>query len=237
MGAISFSADPKLLTLLSESLGIRNFAETGTYLGDTLEMALSLFPECHSAELSQNLYAAAAKRFAGRPGVHLFHGGSPDFLMANRDQFAAIPTVFWLDAHWCSGGDTAGMESQSPLIEELHAIGRLHPKSVVLIDDARLYLATPQAPHRVSDWPDFHAVVLAILKLSPVHRLMVWNDVILFYPETVSGAMKEFTAQNGTDWLVLTHHAREFEKRPRGVMAKLRRLAKRLEHKLMGKPV
>jgi hypothetical protein len=234
MGAISFSADPELLKLLRESLGIQTFAETGTYRGDTLEMASGLFPECHSAEMSDELYAAVAKRFAGRAGVDLFHGGSPEFLRANHERFAAVPTLFWLDAHWCSGENTAGMESQSPLIDELRAIGRLHPKSVVLIDDARLYLATPPAPHRVSDWPDFHAVVQALLELSPTHRLMVWNDVILFYPEAVSGVVKEFTGRHGTDWLVLAHHARAFANRPRGVKAKLRRAGQRLRRKLWG---
>jgi len=121
------------------------------------------------------------------------------------------------------------------LIDELRAIGRLHPKSAVLIDDARLYLATPPAPHRVSDWPDFHAVVQALLELSPTHRLMVWNDVILFYPEAFSGVVKEFAGRCGTDWLVLAHHARSFASRPRGLKAKLRRAGQRLRRKFWGK--
>jgi hypothetical protein len=187
-----------------------------------------LFPECHSVEMSEPLYEAASRRFAGVPGIHLFHGGSPQFLAAHQAQFAAVPVVFWLDAHWCSGEHTAGGESQSPLIDELRAIGRLHARSVVLIDDARLYLATPLAPHRVADWPDFHAVVQALLALSPTHRLMVWNDVILFYPEAIRDALKQFTGRHGTDWLVLAHHARSYIERPRGLTARLRRLGRRL---------
>jgi hypothetical protein len=228
MGAISFSADPELLRMLRDALGITTFAETGTYRGDTLDMASGLFPECHSVEMSGPLFEAAASRFSGRPGVHLFHGGSPEFLTVNRERFAAVPVVFWLDAHWCSGENTAGIESQSPLIDELRAIGRLHANSAVLIDDARLYLATPLAPHRVADWPDFHAVVQALLALSPTHRLMVWNDVILFYPESISAAMKQFTGRHGTDWLLLAYQARKFADRPRGLKARLRRAGQRL---------
>src|SRR5947199_2312443 len=138
-------------------------------------------------------------------------------LRAHRDRFAALPVFFWLDAHWCVAEQTAGADSQSPLIAELEAIGKLHKQSVVLIDDARLYLCPPPAPHRFADWPDFHAILTGLQALSAHHRLMVLNDVILFYPQSMQAEMSSFAHKQGVDWLVIANGWRQFElKRRRG---------------------
>jgi hypothetical protein len=229
MGAISFSLDQRLLNLLTSVLPLQTFVETGTFKGETLRLACPLFKECHSVELSPKLYRAAVKQFGGQAGVHLHHGPSPEFLRAKRDRFASVPTLFWLDAHWCVAEQTAGGESQTPLLAELEAIHALHPQSVLLIDDARLYLCPPPAPHRAGDWPDFHAVVQALLPLSRGHRLMVLNDVILFYPENLRAAVSAYAWEHGTDWLILAQDAREFRRpRDRRLKARLNRLVSRL---------
>ena len=93
------------------------------------------------------------------------------------------------------------------LLGELAAIGTLHRDSVVLIDDARLYLCAPPAPHRFDNWPDLHAIVSALLKLSASHRLLILNDVLIFHPDSVRSAMAEFAHTQGTDWLLLAMYA------------------------------
>jgi hypothetical protein len=85
-------------------------------------------------------------------------------------------------------------------MQELKAIGSLHPASTVMIDDARLYLAPPPHPHRVSEWPDLQDVVGILYGLSGNHRLMVLNDVILFYPESVAGSLRSYAVENGVDY-------------------------------------
>ncbi|HYQ70464.1 MAG TPA: glycosyltransferase, partial [Gammaproteobacteria bacterium] len=114
-----------------------------------------------------------------------------------------------LDAHWCCADATAGSDSQTPLLEELQAIGSLQPSSVLLIDDARLYLSSPPEPHRLADWPDFHAVVLALLALSQQHRLMVYNDVIIFYPQALRSELSDYTHKHGRDLLRIMRDARK----------------------------
>jgi hypothetical protein len=224
MGAISFSLDERLLNLLTEALPLQTFVETGTFKGETLRLAFPLFEECHSVELSPELYEAAIRQFGSQTGVHLYHGPSPEFLRARRDRFASVPTLFWLDAHWCVAEQTAGGESQSPLLAELEAINALHPQSVLLIDDARLYLCPPPVPHRSGDWPDFHSVVQALLLLSPRHRLMVLNDVILFYPDSLRAVVSAYAREWGGDWLVIASDARKYRRRK----ARWRRVASRL---------
>ena len=171
MGAISFSLDERLLRFFKAQLPLELFVETGTFRGDTLALARPFFQRCLSVELSPELHRQAQARFAGVEGVEVLCGPSPELLRARQAGHQAIPTLFWLDAHWCVAEHTSGEESQSPLLGELRALGGLHRDSVVLIDDARLYLCPPPQPHRFADWPEWHDIVRTLLELSPGHRL------------------------------------------------------------------
>lgn len=207
VGAINFSIEEGLLELLSSKLPLTGFVETGTFRGDTLAVASRYFPELYSVEMSEGFYRAATERFRGQSGVHLNLGNSPDFLRQNRKDFTSRALLFWLDAHWCCADETAGSDSQSPLLDELQAIGSLHPFSALLIDDARLYLSPPPEPHRLADWPDFHEVVMALLALSPDHRLMVYNDTIIFYPQVLRSELSDYAHHHGHDLLRLMRDA------------------------------
>lgn len=200
MGAINFSIDPQLLELLRLKTGAECFVETGTFEGESLNIAAKLFPECHSVEISPDYHRKAQERFAGAPGISLALAPSPEFLHQHREYFASRATVFWLDAHWCAAKHTGESDGQSPLMRELRALRPLHPQSTILIDDARLYLAPPPAPHRVGEWPDFHEVVKCLLETSRRHRLMVLNDVIFFYPEEAGNCIRDYAVQNGIDY-------------------------------------
>lgn len=210
MGAINFSLDPQLVEFLTGVLPLKLFVETGTFKGDSLRIAQRFFPECHSVELSDALYKEVSEAFCGQPGIHLHHGASPAVLGTMRERLAQTPALFWLDAHWCVADNTAGSDSQSPLLQELDAIGALHPQSVLLIDDARLYLCPPPKPHRLSDWPDFHAIVQRLLAMSRTHRLMICNDVIVFHPQEIERLLAEHAHQHGVDWLILAQAATLF---------------------------
>jgi hypothetical protein len=208
MGAVTYSIDEKLLRFLTREIGAEIFVETGTYRGDSLAIAHPCFPECHSVELSPELYQAAVARFEGTPGLHLHLGSSPEVLIGLRSRRQEQPVVYWLDAHWCAVDQSAGEDAQSPLLEELEAIGHLHADSTVLIDDARLYLCTPPEPHRISDWPDLHDVLPALQSIGNGHRLTVFNDVIVFYPARIAAAMSLHIREQAVDWLELSRAAR-----------------------------
>lgn len=213
MGAIHFSLDEKLVRFFTEKLPVKTFVETGTFRGDTLAMARRYFLDCHSAELSQELHDAACKRFTDDASIHLHQGPSQDFLASVSAEMSAKPVFFWLDAHWCSADNTAGQDSQSPLVEELAAIGKLHPDSVVLIDDARLYLSTPPAPHAISDWPDIHDIAPGLFALGDSHRMSVFDDIIAFYPARLQKELARHIHENAVDWLDLVAAARKHQAR------------------------
>jgi len=220
MGAITFSLDENLAAFLSQQLPIGLFIETGAFHGDSLDLARRHFPECRSCEKSPELHEQVRARFSGHSNIKVQLSDSPAFLAGQREEFASRPSLFWLDAHWCQAEKTVGRSSQSPLLAELEAIGPLHADSAILIDDARLYLCAPPLPHDCAGWPDFHTVLMLLLSLSSKHRVMVLNDVIIFFPARITAAMNDFAHRHGADWLVIHHllqacQARESDRQAR----------------------
>lgn len=211
MGAIHFSLDLQLVQALQSVLPLQVFIETGTFKGDTVALIRSCFSEIHTIELSAEYHRKAVERFAGDSGVRVHQGDSGDVLETLRPVYAGQAALFWLDAHWCVAEDTAGKSSQSPLLRELAAIGRLHPDSVVLIDDARLYVCAPGAPQDMAQWPDLADVLGALAGLSEEHDVAVCNDVLMFYPRRIRQVLRGYAHDFGTDLLELSHKAREYD--------------------------
>lgn len=211
MGAVHFSIDTDLVRFFRDRLPIATFVETGTYRGDSLERVRPFFEYLYSVESSPRFYHEAAARFAADPAVDIRQGDSADFLAALSDRLRGMPTLFWLDAHWCQDEGTAGEGSQCPLIRELKAIGALHPQSVVLVDDFRFFLSPPNAPHDITQWPSLEEVLPALTALSAAHLLMVVNDVGVLYPAALRDAMRDYARENGVDWLRILHESREYD--------------------------
>ncbi len=212
MGVIDFSINERLLQLLVEQLGTEVFFETGTFKGASIELARRFVPRCMSVEMAPALHEAAAAKFAGDQSIELFLGDSPEIIRQCRERLAEQPVLYWLDAHWCSDKASAGAESQSPLIGELDAMGQLNDNTVVAIDDARFYVCTPPPPHRYADWPTFDEVVRALMQLSSAHRIMIVNDVILFYPEKIHTEMAAYAHEHGVNWRHIARDARKYQR-------------------------
>jgi hypothetical protein len=87
----------------------------------------------------------------------------------------------------------------------------LNTSSVVLVDDARLFLCTPPTPHNTDHWPEFHEIVRKLFSLSDSHRMMVINDVIAFYPATISTGMSAYASEHAIDWLVVLRRLEALE--------------------------
>jgi glycosyltransferase involved in cell wall biosynthesis len=209
MGAVNFSLDGQLVDALQSALKLEVLVETGTFKGDTVAALQGSFVRIISIELSQDLWAEAAKRFADQPHVQILQGDSAEQLRALSPELQSKNALYWLDAHWCVADGTAGELSQCPLLQELQAIDRLNNGSVVLIDDARLFLAPPLAPHEISQWPAFNEIVKALQGLSANHELMIVNDVIAFFPAVAKGALQRYAQAQGMDWLLAANTLRQ----------------------------
>lgn len=211
MGAVTFSLDPRLVDALQSNLSLSVLVETGTFKGDTIANFETSFDRLVSIELSDSLCTDAAKRFELFPKVQILQGNSPDKLRELRSELQSVGVLYWLDAHWCIAADTAGERSQCPLLEELQAIEKLHNNSVVLIDDARLFLAPPLAPHEISQWPSLHQIITRLFTLNSEYELMVVNDVIVFYPSSLSDVMIEYARVEGVDLLKMSSKVRDYD--------------------------
>lgn len=201
MGAVSFSLDTLLVDALQDVLPLKVFVETGTFQGDSLDHLKNKFFELHSIELSPEHYERALIRFKSFPHIHLYLGCSSEVLRSVRSSIKSDEVLYFLDAHWCLAANTTGELSQCPLLNELEAIKNLGEQSVIIIDDARLFLSTPPAPHEISHWPDLQQVISSLSTLSKNHELMIINDLIVFYPKLAKFAMRNYAYNHGVDWL------------------------------------
>lgn len=117
----------------------KTFIETGTYLGDTIWLALDAgFETIHSVELDDRLFINAKKLFDHKKQVMIWNGDSVDCL---RQILGMVdgPATFWLDAH-ASGPLKGGRTGGSPVLDELKIIQE-HPckEHSIFIDDRRLF--------------------------------------------------------------------------------------------------
>lgn len=179
-----------LVLALARSLSISVFVETGTYRGDTAAWAEEHFASVVTIELSPEFHAAASARFRTQPRIRTLQGNSEDVLAQLLPSLNA-PAVFWLDAHW-SGLDTAGREAECPLLAEIGVINESAYPHVILVDDARLFMAPPPLPHRAEQWPDLEATVRILGQDGRRHVAMV-DDVFVAVPMTVKAKL--------VDWL------------------------------------
>ncbi len=155
--------------------GLNVFVETGTYLGEMVEAVKSSFKEVYSVELSRELCEQARVKFAADKNVHIIEGDSADVMPEILSKISE-PALFWLDGHF-SGGITAQGLLDYPIIKELEHIRQHAVKEhVILVDDARLFLGTPNAPAK-------EQVVESIKAINPAYIVEERDDVIRAFVE------------------------------------------------------
>lgn len=98
------------------------FVETGTYFGDTVQLALDAgYQHVHTIELNAELYEKCVERFKNdSERVTLWFGDSVDYIPKIVDLLDQ-PATFWLDAH-ASGPLRGGRYAPCPLVLELQSI-------------------------------------------------------------------------------------------------------------------
>ncbi|MBK6744388.1 MAG: glycosyltransferase [Hydrogenophilales bacterium] len=212
MGAVSFSIDLRLVKALKRALPLDVFVETGTFMGDSCETVKNHFQEIFTVELSEQYSQKAQSRFADFPYISVIQGASPEALADLAPMLTGRSVLYFLDAHWCNAQNTAGSTSQCPLLDELRAIGQLNLDSAIVIDDARLFLAPPPAPHEIAQWPTLPEILSALGELGTGHQLMVINDNIVFFPPSARFAVRQYARNHGIDWLHVMQKARELDR-------------------------
>jgi hypothetical protein len=137
------------------------FVETGTYLGETTNLAKDMFQFVHTIEIKKDLFERARALFSQYLNVKC-HLGDSSVLLEDICKSLDKSTCFWLDGHWSAGITGKGKKSV-PLYEELHIIMKYcSQECVILIDDCRLFEKTD--PY-VDGWEEINTkTILDILK-------------------------------------------------------------------------
>lgn len=166
-------------------LGISIFVEGGTLRGDTAARAAQIFGQVYTIELSPDLHEAAQRRHAEVRNVTFLRGSTRDVLRRLVPELQA-PAIFWLDAHW-SGSVTAGREDECPILEEIAIINESSYDHILVIDDARLFLAAPPPPHDPAQWPDIWQLREALTRGAQARTVAIIPDFIVAAPPRHAG--------------------------------------------------
>ena len=98
-GAARLEAIPKELALFFKGkMGIQNFIETGTYLGETTEWASKHFKRVETVEAYDKIYTETSTRLAHLKNIQ-FHLGDSSRLLPSIIEGLRGPSLFFLDAH------------------------------------------------------------------------------------------------------------------------------------------
>ncbi len=186
MGLINFGVPEKETEYLKNNMRLDVFVEGGTYKGGTAKNMSDKFRKVYTIEKSNAMFDIAKENLKDISNVIMLKGDTREHLhniLENNDNL-----LFWLDAHW-SGGDTYGEEDECPLLEELKIIFEYDKNYVILIDDARLFLAPPPSPHKFQNWQTLSDIV----RVMPSDwELIEYEDVIYLFPLTINDIFKEY---------------------------------------------
>lgn len=186
MGQVNFGVPADEVMFLQNKLNLQVFVEGGTYKGWTAKNMSKQFQKVYTIEKSDVMFNIAKKNLEEVENVTMYQGDTREYLHHILKENDNI--LFWLDAHW-SGGETYGEEDECPLIKELEIIFEHQKNQVILIDDARLFLAPPPSPHDYKNWPSMHAISKAI---PESWDLIEYEDVIYIFPEKINDDFKLF---------------------------------------------
>lgn len=177
------SRKQQLLLEIGWSFRCSVFVETGTYLGDTVEILRHHFDEVFSIELHENLYKLNRKRFRGKGNVFLWLGDSGRLLPKVLNHVPAGRILFWLDAHY-SGPGTAADGRNCPVLAELTAITALERKDhCIVIDDAHMF-----GNHK--DYPTYEQIQQLLLSINPQFHVAIRNKIIFALPPEMKPLQK-----------------------------------------------
>jgi hypothetical protein len=190
MGTLTSGPLSELALVLSKKFGIRDFVETGTFRGETTRWAAGRFEHVTTVEMNEQFYREACASLGDLPNVRVLHGDSVTVL---KETIAALtgPALFWLDAH--SGGGFFAAEDYCPLIGELQAINASPLQHVILIDDARAFLAPPPPPFKPEKWPGLSEVILTLNARFPTYTICL-GDAIIATPLAAQNLLNQFSA-------------------------------------------
>jgi len=179
MGSIHLSPLADLARELARAAGLRDFVETGTYVGQALPWASRTFERVWTVELNPQFQAQAKANNAGLKNVAFLLGDSTSELPKIMNELKG-PALFWLDAH--AGAGYFADRDICPLVAELETVLASPHEHCIIVDDARAFLAPPPPPFDYRKWPSLDQIFAAVAK-RPGYNIVTIADVLIIVPD------------------------------------------------------
>lgn len=189
MGVVNFGINRELVENIAKKGSIKNFIETGTYLGNTSVWASNHFENVHTIEISEEIYSNTSKKYQYIKNIHFYLGDSKNVLPIIIPKINGS-AIFWLDGHWC-GRNTGGKFNECPIFDELNQAIKVE-SPVILIDDLRYFLGPNPYDHG-ENYPTLHGIILFLTKELPHHFITFHDETLICVPNN----LKEVVDQ---DW-------------------------------------
>ncbi len=188
MGSIHTSPFADLARELARAANLRDFVETGTFVGNALAWASRGFERVWTVELNADFLAQAKANNPGLANVTYLHGDSASELPKVVSQLPG-PALFWLDAH--AGAGYFADHDICPLVQELETVLASPHEHCILVDDARAFLAPPPPPFDYRKWPTLEEIFAAVAK-RPGYHIVAIADVLIIVPARLRPLIAQF---------------------------------------------
>ncbi len=173
------------------------FVETGSASGGSIKEAARYFDICHTIELNEGRQIVDESL----TNVHWHNGNTIEVLpeivseLVRYKESLDTPhfryAMFFLDAHW-DGDKPEGEETKDCyLLEELEAIAPYDQNSIIIIDDARLFMGNPPHPNNPKEWPTIQQVFKLFDEKFKYFRVTIIDDFIIAFPDRVEWIFQE----------------------------------------------
>jgi hypothetical protein len=176
-----------------DNIRIYAFVETGTAAGDSVKEAARHIGLCHTIELipeRQLIDQSISNIFWHRGNSIDVLPGIIESLLAEKSRCGLKEgqyyyTLFWLDAHYSGNTPNTTGYKECYLLEELDIISAMSQHSIILIDDARLFMGKPPQPNNAGDWPSVQQIFRKIEEKYPYFIVTIIDDYILAIPDRI----------------------------------------------------
>jgi len=208
MGLAVSTLDLQLVGKLKNIIPLTQLVKLGGIEVDVFATAMPYFNQLVTIERSEALWRVVTKGLESGSKVESYsHSSSkelPALLLINSSNTS---TLFWLNAYWCDSADVNN-HTECTLLEQIKSIGSLNSQSIILIGNARSFMVPSQDLQR---WISFDEIITSLRILSDQHRIMIVNDMLVFYPPLVHAAIVDYASFHSTEWLRAMQSVKESE--------------------------
>lgn len=195
-----------LVKNLIENVDVPYFIESGTAGGESIIKASKHFKHCYTIELIEG-------RAIVNPDIEniTWYTGHSVGVLAEIIEELIIDkeslqkpkkpekynyALFFLDAHYSDNVPNESEYKECYILEEIQAMARYRDDSIIIIDDARLFMGHPPAPNNPQDWAGIQDIFISLKEHFPYNYSTIIDDYIVSVPERIRDYIDEDWRKN-----------------------------------------